>query len=79
MILNFKNPNEEEIKNKLSSMIQETLDLEEQKELLIFRKKKLKKKAERYYKKCNDEKDKISLEKKIKDYVQLISFDIMTY
>ena len=74
-----KNPNEEEIKNKLSSMIQETLDLEEQKELLIFRKKKLKKKAERYYKKCNDEKDKISLEKKIKDYVQLISFDIMTY
>ena len=75
-LIESKNPNEEEIQMKLNSIIQETLDLEEQKELFIFRNNKLKRKAERYFKKLNDNNDILLLEKKIKDYIQMISFDI---
>ena len=75
-LVESKDPNEEEIQLKLNSIIQENLNLEEQKELFIFRRNKLKKKAERYFKKFNDKNDKKLLEQKIKDYMQFISFDI---
>ena len=75
-LVESKDPNEEEIQTKLNSIIQENLDLEEQKELFIFRRNKLKRKAERYFKKFNDKNDKKLLEQKIKDYIQFISFDI---
>jgi hypothetical protein len=75
-LVESKDPNEEEIQIKLNSIIQENLNLEEQKELFIFRRNKLKKKAERYFKKFNDKNDKKLLEQKIKDYMQFISFDI---
>ena len=63
----------------MNSIIQETLDLEEQKELFSFRRQKLKKKAERYYKKHHDGDDKTLLQKKYDNYINLISFDIKPY
>lgn len=78
-LVEAKEPNEEDITNKLNSIIQETLDLEEQKELFSFRRQKLKKKAERYYKKHHDGDDKTLLQKKYDNYINLISFDIKPY
>ena len=75
-LVEAKEPNEEDIQSKINSIIQETLDLEEQKEFLSFRRNKLKKKAERYYKKLNDGSDKKFLGKKIQDYIEFISLDI---
>ena len=75
-LVEAKEPNEEDIQSKINSIIQETLDLEEQKEFLSFRRNKLKKKAERYYKKLNDGSDKKFLGKKIQDYIEFISLGI---
>ena len=72
-------PDEEEIQKKISSMIHETLNLEEQKEFLSFRKNKLRRKAEKYYKKVNDGTDKQLLGKKIQDYMDIISLGIKSY
>ena len=72
-------PDEEEIQKKLSTMINETLNLEEQKEFLSYRKNKLRKKAEKYYKKENDGTDKKLLAKKIQDYINIISLGIKSY
>ena len=88
-LVEAKEPDEEEIQNRLNTFIQETLELDEQKELFMVRKKILQKKAERYFKKLNDKKndknekndknDKQLLGKKVEDYIQSISFDIKPY
>ena len=75
-LVEAKEPNEEDIQSRINSIIQETLNLEEQKEFLSFRRNKLKKKAERYYKKLNDGSDKKFLGKKIQDYIEFISLGI---
>ena len=53
-LVEAKEPSLDEIQNKLNSIIQETLNLEEQKELFSYRQSKLMKKAERYFKKKKD-------------------------
>ena len=85
-LVEVKEPNEDEIQNRLNSIIQETLNLEEQKELFTMRKKILRKKAERHFKKNSTNgangfnvSDKKLLDNKINDYVQSISFDIKPY
>ena len=78
-LVEMKEPNEEQIQNRLNDIIQETLNLEEQRELFSYRKKTLQKKAERHYKKISNTTDKTLLEKKINDYIQSISFDLKPY
>lgn len=78
-LVEAREPDEEEIQNRLNSIIQETLDLEEQKDLFTVRKKILERKAEKYLKKCKDKNDKQFLGKKVNDYIQRISFDIKHY
>lgn len=72
-------PDEEEIQKKISTMINETLNLEEQKEFLSYRTNRLRKKAEKHYKKENDGTDKKLLGKKIQDYINIISLGIKPY
>ena len=78
-LVEAKEPDEDEIQSRLNSIIQETLDLEEQKELFMIRKHILQKKAERHFKKLNDGNDKKLLGKKVQDYIKRISFDIKPY
>ena len=78
-LVEMKEPNEEQIQNRLNDIIQETLNLEEQRELFSYREKTLQKKAERHYKKISNTTDKALLGKKIKDYIQSISFDFKLY
>ena len=89
-LVDAKEPSQDEIQNKLNSIIQETMNLEEQKELFSYRQNKLMKKAERYFKKkkdvkINEEKNNgvaMFLGKKIGDsheYIKFISLDIKPY
>ena len=90
-LVDAKEPSQDEIQNKLNSIIQETMNLEEQKELFSYRQNKLMKKAERYFKKkkdvkINDEKNNNStqmlLGKKFAnshEYIKFISLDIKPY
>ena len=90
-LVDAKEPSQDEIQNKLNSIIQETMNLEEQKELFSYRQNKLMKKAERFFKKkkdvkINDEKnnscDKIFLGKKFgnsHEYIKFSSLDIKPY
>ena len=87
-LVDAKEPNIEEIQNKLNSIIQENLNLEEQKELFSFRQNKFLKKAERFFKKKKDVKnvdnknENIFLGNKFmntQDYIQSISLDIKPY
>ena len=78
-LVEAKEPDGEEIGNKLNTIIQKTLDLEEQRELLISREKILKKKAEKHFKKIKDKTDENLLRKKTQDYIKRISFDIKAY
>ena len=87
-LVDAKEPNIEEIQNKLNSIIQENLNLEEQKELFSFRQNKFLKKAERFFKKKKDVKNVDSKNENIflgnkfmntQDYIQSISLDIKPY
>ena len=78
-LVEMKEPNEEEIQSRLNSIIQETFNLEEQKELFTMRKRILQKRAEKYFKKKNDKDDVKSNEDQIQDYIKSISFDINPY
>ena len=78
-LVEIKEPNREEIGNRLNTIIQKTLDLEEQKELFINRNSILQKKAENHFNKIKDKTDKNLLGKKIQDYIKRISFDIKAY
>ena len=78
-LVEMKEPNEEQIQNRLNDIIQETLNLEEQREFFSYREKTLQKKAERHYKKISNTTDKALLGKKIEDYIQSISFDFKLY
>ena len=90
-LVDAKEPSQDEIQNKLNSIIQETMNLEEQKELFSYRQNKLMKKAERYFKKKKDMKngdvkngknDSVLLGKKFMnshDYINFISLDIKPY
>ena len=90
-LVEAKEPSQDDIEDKLNSLIHKTLSLEEQKELFDFRQNKLMKKAERFFKKKKDGKngdDKnikngtAFLGKKImntQDYIKQISLDIKQY
>ena len=90
-LVEAKEPSQDEIQKKLNSLIQKTLSLDERKELFDFRKNKLLKKADRYFKKKKDGKngsEKINkngsslLGKKFlnaQDYIHYISLDIKPY
>ena len=87
-MVEVKEPNEEEIQNRLNSIIQETLNLEEQNELFNKRKKILEKKAEKHFKKINNGTNGSNgingIGKKLSDditnnYIQSISFDIKPF
>ena len=90
-LVEAKEPSQDEIQNQLNSLIRKTLSLDEQKELFEFRKNKLMKKAERYFKRKKDGKN--GDEKNIKngsfllgkkflntqEYIKYISLDIKPY
>ena len=89
-LVDAKEPSQDEIQNKLNSIIQETMNLEEQKELFSYRQNRLMKKAERFFKKKKDVKnneknnncDKMFLGKKFgnsHEYIKFISLDIKPY
>ena len=78
-MIDYKDPNEDDIQNKLNSIIQENLGLEDIKDLLAFRRKKLMKKAEKYYKKGKDIVNKALLEENIEKYIQDNSFSLKFY
>ena len=90
-LVEAKEPSQDEIQNKLNSLIHKVLSSEEQKQLFDFRQNKLMKKAERYFKKKKDGKNgnpknskngTVLLEKKFlrtQDYIQHISLDIKPY
>ena len=56
-LVEAKEPSQDDIEDKLNSLIHKTLSLEEQKELFDFRQNKLMKKAERFFKKKKDGKE----------------------
>jgi hypothetical protein len=89
-LVEAKEPSQDDIEDKLNSLIHKTLSLEEQKELFDFRQNKLMKKAERFFKKKKDVKnneknnncDKMFLGKKFgnsHEYIKFISLDIKPY
>ena len=69
-----KEPTEDDIQNKLNSIIQENLNWKDIEELFTFRKQRLTKKAEKYYKKENDGMDKGLLKEKVQKYIEKNSF-----
>ena len=69
-----KEPTEDDIQNKLNSIIQENLNWKDIEELFNFRKQRLTKKAEKYYKKENDGMDKGLLKEKVQKYIEKNSF-----
>jgi len=73
-MVEYKDPNEDDIQNKLNSIIQENLDLDDMKELFNYRRKQLMKKAEKYYKNGKDAFNKVLLEKNVEKYIQDNSF-----
>ena len=90
-LVEAKEPSQDDIENKLNSLIHKTLSFEEQKELFDFRENKLLRKAEKYFKKKKEGKngdDKnikngtAFLGKKImntQEYIKQISLDIKQY
>ena len=78
-MLDHKAPNEDDIQNKLNSIIQENLGLEEIKELFTFRRQQLLKKAEKSIKKGKDIVNKVFLEKNMDKYIQDNSFALKFY
>ena len=78
-MIDYKDPNEDDIQNKLNSIIQENLGLEDIKDLFAFRRQQLMKKAEKYYKKGKDIVNKALLEENIEKYIQDNSFSLKFY
>lgn len=69
-----KEPTEDDIQNKLNSIIQENLNWKDIEELFTFRKQRLTRRAEKYYKKENDGIDKGLLKEKVQKYIEKNSF-----
>ena len=90
-LVEAKEPSQEEIQNKLNSLIHKILSPDEQKQLFDLRKNKLMKKAEKYFKKkkdgkivedINNKNGTVFLGKKFagsQDYIRHISLDIKPY
>ena len=78
-MIDYKDPNEDYIQNKLNSIIQENLSLEDIKDLLAFRRQQLMKKAEKHYKKRKDIVNKALLEENMEKYIQDNSFSLKFY
>ena len=78
-MVEYQEPNENDIQNKLNSIIQENLGLDDMKELFNFRRQQLMKKAEKYYKKGKDIDNKVCLEKNVEKYIQDNSFALKFY
>ena len=78
-LVEAKEPGGDEIQSRLNSIIQETFNLEEQKELFTMRKRFLQRKAERFFKKKNEKTEINLMDDKVQDYIKSISFDIKAY
>ena len=78
-LVEVKEPDGEEIQSRLNSVIQETFNLEEKKELFTMRKRFLQRKAERHFKKKNEKTEFNLNDDKVQDYIKSISFDIKPY
>ena len=78
-MVEYQQPNENDIQNKLNSIIQENLGIDDMKELFNFRRQQLMKKAEKYYKKGKDIDNKVLLEKNVEKYIQDNSFALKFY